>query len=291
MKTINDHIATSEYVNWFDISRNPRITEEFIRKHSDKLDWNVLSEYIHITRELLCEFRDNWIASGLALNPALTADLIHIYVEPGLPEVEQYDDQYLTRNPNMPFDLTPNMKLNYDTLMISSNIKLFEEQIINWDDSVTIGKINRVSMNSHITPAIIRAQKNRLNWNHLSCNSALTMPLIREFIDYISWDFISWNPNLDMVFIRNNLSRLCIEHLSGDHLDSNFIDENIDKLNWSILSWKLPLDMLIKHSDKINWKYVLIHNPNISLEFLEEYFDLSADDFGKKYEGWFRYST
>jgi hypothetical protein len=291
LKTIDVHIATSKCINWSDISKNPRITEEFIRKHTDDLDWVVLSEHVHITRELLCEFHDNWSVGGLSLNPTLTADLIHLHytqLHGG------HDYHHLAHNPNMTIDLATQFGMIescYDSFIISSNIRLFEEQIINWDDSVTIGEINKVSTNPHITPAIIRAQKNRLRWNPLSCNRALTMPLIREFIDYISWDFISWNPNLDMEFIRDNLSRLVVEHLSGDHLDSNFIDDNIDKLNWNLISTKIPLDTLIKHSDKIHWKSVLMHNPNITLEFLQSHFTLSAEDFGKKYVELYRYST
>src|SRR6478609_6886695 len=154
--------------DWYDLSRNPNLTLEFLEAHRAKnwnwwsLSWNpnVTMEYVELHHD------KNWDWSGLSMNPNVTMEYVEAHPD------KNWDWHGLSWNPNVTMEFVeanPEKPWNY------------------W---------NGLSQNSNVTMEYVQAHPDK-NWNRygLSRNPNVTMEYVEAHPEK-TWDWGLLSSNL-----------------------------------------------------------------------------------------------
>lgn len=239
--------------NWKLLSSNPNLTETFIDRYQDKLDWNNL-------------FR----------NSCLTVDLIEKYL---INETLQTKINWkrISENPNLTERFIEKYQNKVDWKKISEHVCLTINFIEKYKEKLNWKKI---SNNPNLTINLIEKYKNKLNWINLSSNSCLTINFIEQYIDALDWNYISLNPNLTPEFIEKYKHNLHWNNLFQNpcltiDLIEKYVEEfnKADRINFIDISINpnLTSKFILKYKNILNWEY-LSENPCLTIDLIEKYF-------------------
>ncbi len=247
--------------NWVALSMNPCISFQFIQEHS-RLPW--VSKYVSRNESVYeLDVIDNlnyaWDYESLCMNPNMSIEFFNKYIiKPdevrridwqhlsanpaiGLSDILKYanynwDDRYLSANPNLTSNFVINNSRDWFVPFISSNpgitardiFKSTLKGVFEWDYKNLSANINLpiVYVNDHI----------EYDWNYhtISTHASLTdIELYRK----IDWDGhgLSMNPNITFEYVKKH--KLVKWHLptvmANAAIDLSEIDMNWVRTNWS----------------------------------------------------------
>ncbi|KAF2900371.1 hypothetical protein ILUMI_05815 [Ignelater luminosus] len=253
---------------WGIISEVVELSEDFIRKFKDDLNWRCILTYQKLSEEFLREFKDivDW-------------KLVSNYQELSESFMREFKESI-----NWP--------------CISLKQELSAEFILEFKDRVNWTNISALQTLSEST---IRQFQDYVDWRHISSVHRLSEDFIRKFKHRVSWHAISFGQNLSEAFIREFEDFVDWEYISGKQkLSQKFIHEFKDRINWSALlmekrNFKLPISFLEKHINYIDFKCVgfiklskeftqkigqkcILNNPKYCKEVIENYINHVGED-------------
>ncbi|HNW65782.1 MAG TPA: hypothetical protein PKO10_01055 [Aliarcobacter cryaerophilus] len=209
-------------VNWYNISQNQKLSEEFIREFADEVDWCYISIYQKLSEEFIREFASKVDWHHISINQKLSEGFIREFAD----------------------------KVNW--WYISACQKLSEEFIREFSSKVYW--IN-ISINQKLSKGFIREFASNVNWICISREQKLSEGFIREFADKVDWTCISVYQKLSEEFIRESSNKVNWDCISKyQKLSKSFIKENnltISKDNWLYKTKKEKLSYLKKHCKDI----------------------------------------
>lgn len=132
---------------------------------------------------------------------------------------------------------------------------------------------------SNISDKIIRKYADRIDWKYLS-ERGLSESLLREFSDKVKWKNLPFM-NFSESFIIEFYNKL--NHIVYTPANEEFINkiESKGTVNWATIKVdNLSNEMIINHSDEINW--VLNRNDLSKRKWEEEFIAKYADNFSWK---------
>ena len=161
LKIANEILGTN-YEFWNLLSCHEDLTEDFIRKFADKVDWYCISEYQHLSEDFIREFADkvNWCP--ISIYQHLSEEFIREFADRvNWICISEY--QYLSE------DFIREFKDRVDWFYISEHQRLSED--------------------------FIREFKDKLDWDWISKYQYLSEDFIREFSVRLDWFHIadSWH--------------------------------------------------------------------------------------------------
>jgi len=156
-------------VDWDDISRYQKLSEDFIREFQDEVDWIYISKYQKLSENFIREFKNkvNW--GCISIHQKLSEGFIREFKN----------------------------KVNWGCISIHQ--KLSEGFIMEFKDKVSWGII---SIYQNLSEGFIREFKDKVSWYNISIYQNLSEGFIREFKDKVDWGCISKYKKLSEGFIR-----------------------------------------------------------------------------------------
>ena len=223
------HIVTEEfilkyidYIDWKRIS-NRNLSENFIREHKDKVNWSSVSYELNLSESFIREFQN---------------------------------------------------KLNWRS--VSSASRLSESFIREFKDKVDWEKISEAQK---LSESFIREFKDKVDWDNISLRQKISESFAEEFIEDIILSFLCCNIDSDISedFIRRHIDRLHWDDIGQARVWSEkFIEDYEEHLCWEDLCECQPLseEFILKHIDKICWES--LYNSDrltVSLQFIHDHKD------------------
>jgi len=140
---------------WNQISRNIKLSEEFIREYSDNLNWDYISAYQELSSEFMNEFKDklNWelISSNQVLpyefivNNIDRLNLNSILEEQGMNELSENIIEYGLENKI--FDIDKVIKYS---IVSCDLLEKYSNEITNWNDVCKFQELTKDFIYKHI---------------------------------------------------------------------------------------------------------------------------------------------
>jgi len=156
-------------IDWYSISVQRKLSEEFIREFKDNVVWYKILMYQKLSEEFIREFEDKIKWYPISRYQKLSEEFIR-----------EFEDKI-------------------DWYRVSRYQKLSEEFIREFED-----KINwyEISMYQKLSEEFIREFKDKVNWQLISIYQKLSEEFIREFEDYVVWSEISSYQKLSKKIIK-----------------------------------------------------------------------------------------
>lgn len=267
------------HINWDTISREGYLSEELIRKYSDKINWDLVSIYQLLSENFIREFSHmvNWY--NVSIHQNLSEEFVEECISKNkgdlinLIRYQKLSETFIRNNANYLdwHEISRNQQLSesfinefYDKIVLyelthnkSINASILKKFITsdkikdNFLDFLDFGNFNFISYGVILTEDIIFKLKDRLDWDLVCEYQALSEELIEYFLKYdpnkISWDLISRCQKLSEEFIRKFQHKVNWKQIAlGQCLSDEFIQEFADKLDkYIVFERKKPLDNLM----------------------------------------------
>lgn len=211
-------------INWTDISKNDKLSEDLIRQFKDFIDWDLISRYQVLSETFILEFKENVNWHSISAYQTLS-------------------ESFITANEDY---------IKWD--IISRYQKLSERFIINNLSKLDMDKISEYQT---LSDRFILNHYDKLNMKLITKHQGNNMSedTINELKDVIDWEeLIKINKNLSEAFINLHYSQLdwCDPDLIKK-VSREFLDRNYKRIQLSIeVKICEKLDNLLKIlSDKI----------------------------------------
>ncbi len=253
------------------------ISYKTLQKYEDVVEWNGISRNtkFNFTAQILNKYSEKWYIYELASNKNVNWNLDLIKKHEN--EID-WRNIYLNQLCALPWsnEILKMYEKKIDWWLFSSYewFPWNEEFIDNYSSKINW---NSLSYNKSIpwSEKLILKYKNKLNWKELSANNNLpwSIEFFEEYINLWDWKNLSKNNGLpwSLDFFIKYDEHWCYESLSenkGIKWDIVFFNKFIsyNGINWRWLSrMALPWskELILKHSDKWDWKLLTI-NTNIA---------------------------
>jgi hypothetical protein len=195
-----------------ELSRNPNLTLEFIKKNKNILqnnmlsknivitmqfvednldinwDWTELSLYnLYINENYLIKYKNNWDFDALSINSCIDFNIIKKYYD------FKWNLDLFCLNPNLTIKIIKdNPDINWDWCGILRNILVIDDELISCCPDKSI--LNQLSHNKNLTMEIIKKYK-FINWKYyiLSDKINFDFEFIKQYYSYLSFPLLSDN--------------------------------------------------------------------------------------------------
>jgi|SRR6185437_6517922 len=251
------------------------LTEEFIEKYSDGINWLIVVQESMYILEVVQKYPKymKLLWDFIPFNPYLTEEFIEKYSD-------KLDWHRLTRNPNLtPEFIERNLNKFKSSIFKHPGVKV--EIIEKYSDRADWAYISK---NPNLTERFIEENQKKLSWDFVS--KITSQEILEKFLDKINWRWLSKNTSLTTDFIIKYCDKLSWEMVSAcGRLDLshegilNLIEKYRERNNWYHLSrdhidlsTKTGCDFVEKYKSEIVW-IVISSNPTITLEFIKKYED------------------
>ena len=194
-KELNTNYTSLEEVDWYDISINQKLSEDFIREFKYKVNWDCISKRQTFSEEFIREFQDR-------------VEWFYISVYQTLSEsfIREFQDE-----------------VNWTG--ISQYQKLSEDLIREFQDKVNWWGI---SVCQKLSENFIREFKDKVDWYNISYHQKLSEDFIREFKNKVDWDCISRYQKLSEDFIKKFKDKLGdVKENSWLYKDKEFLKQQV----------------------------------------------------------------
>lgn len=205
--------------NWFEVSRNPNITWEFINNHIEyRWSWEGISENPNITWEIILENpKLPWVWYFVSRNPNITLEIVsnNLNLQQTFGPKAVWDKNLITTLNGLPdvFGKSLNQleTMTFKTLLeILSNPEIVHhksfEAYIHDIKSLDVNYMYYLSSNKGLTWEIIKNYPTeKWDWKSLSKHPNITWDIIFSST-HLPWDWrqILQNPNITWEMIQNN---------------------------------------------------------------------------------------
>ena len=211
-------------LNWVIISKEQRLSEDFIREHKDKVHWKNITRYQCLSEEFIFEFEDkvDWI--------------------------------YIARN-------------------ICSGKIIFSEKLVKKINSIVPNLIdwNKIS-NEKLSEDFVREFQDKVSWRNIFLTGEFTDEFIDEFSDKVPWSYISQKRSPSIKLYSKYRSRVNWASIYNHVLSEDFMRHFQTEIHWDKISQKqkIPEDLIIEFSDKLmDWLNILRYQ-KLSENFLRQ---------------------
>ena len=212
---------------WFVICDCQRLSESFMRKYRENLDWERISERQILSENFIREFSDE-----------LDWSLI-------------FEHQKLSESFILEFKHKDNNYIPCDSQKLSEKFMRDHQDSVNWQ---VIAKYQKLS------ESFIKEFQDKLDWNHIFENQVLSESFIREFHEKIGWKNIYKCQKLSEEFIKEFVHNFDSDisyymKLNDPDLKHLINTEN----NWLYLQDECKEELVKKHYEIIEFneqKYV-----------------------------------
>ena len=193
--TCNTNYKSMDDVDWFDISVNSELTEEFIREYQNEVDWYYISINQKLSKDFIREFSDK-------------VDWEEISVH------QQLSESFIRENKD---------KVKWGC--ISMFQKLSESFIREFQDKVNW---EHISIFQKLSEPFIREFTDKVEWYFISKYQKISENFIREFQDNMVWLCISKYQTLSESFIKEFQERLGdVKEKSWLYKDKEFLKQQV----------------------------------------------------------------
>lgn len=202
-------------LSWYKISRKQNLSEDFIRKHKDDVNWRQISYYQeNLSIPFIEEFINYLNLSGILLNSKLSEEFIKKYSD----KLFKFDNdsQYLLFYYQ---NISPELfeYLNNKYIILPSSLIAYI-----------------VKNQNNITKEFIEKYNKNIDWTIL-CDQyhRLTEPFMREFHEYLDWNKISKAQKLSEKFIEDFQNKVNWKYIFNyqSSLSPEFINKWKHKIN------------------------------------------------------------
>ena len=167
-----------DYVDWWNISRYQKLSEDFIREFKDKVNWRNISRYQKLSEDSIREFQNKVDWDDISCYQQLSENVIIEFKN-------KVDWENISRYQKL--------SLNF--------IKEFKDKV-NW---------NWISRYQKLSLDFIREFQDKVSWNYISRYQQLSENFIREFEDKVNWHYISSSQKLSEDFIEEFQDKIDIK--------------------------------------------------------------------------------
>lgn len=245
----------ASYTRTRHICEKEKLTEEFMDKYADMLDWYLLSRYQDMSEEFIENHRDK-----IKWNSILSRNMISENF------VRKYADE-----------------LNW-TALIGSSMNLSIDFIREFVDRIDFNKFfyQRNVGQKVVEEFVDKNREKNINWNAILRNNSLTTDYIRLHLQQMEkgvwhfWNNISEKQKLDEDFIIEYKDKLDWRMISRTQVITEKIMEKCaDKICWNILikhDITFTEEILEKYEKYFDWSIwsLIVQYQNVSKEFLEK---------------------
>lgn len=249
-KHIEKWFTSDEIKKNFQITKNPNLTDEFVRKYyNDEIFTNKrFYKFIKISNKEFIANHDKITNANSFIRKY--KDICDLYESLGLIAWEKSDFwDNVGFNPN----ITP------------AFIEKYEDKI-SWD---------MMEWNPSMTKEFIDNNVDKFNWDIFISNTKIPIELYKDYIYKIDSKSYQYIDTLPVKYLKNY--KYLFNSWDNQNIDSKFIDANVKYVNWALLSdnTSLSLDIIKKYKDKLYWCYLLQNSfenaPDINNHIVESY--------------------
>lgn len=270
---IDKHIKLFEKFNGFynraSSSKN-FLSESFIEKYSDKLNWEYISEFQKLSENFIEKYADKvewgWISKCQILSESFIEkhsdkltklDWSNILIHQTLSEsfIEKHSD----------------MLDRVDWLEISRTQKLSENFIEKYSSKLDWVKL---SVYQTLSESFIEKHQDDVNWVNISKFQKLSESFIEKFQNKVYWDYITENQNYSTDFVFKFIDLLHFSYVKPELINDKVLKEALSNpytANIVIQKVEVSEDLLIKYLPNINLD-LLVCVQKLSESFILKYF-------------------
>lgn len=176
-------------IYWVYVSKNKKLSENFIRKHSEHVSWPFICKYQKLTTNFITKFSDKVVWRKISRYQNLSEEFI-----------TKFSDKVVWRKISRYQNLSEECIRKFSDKVVWKHItvyqKLSQDFIREFRDMVIWDKIAYFQI---LSEDFIREFKDKLNWNHVLEKQNITVGFAREFADYIFWQIIAKMSGSDQV--------------------------------------------------------------------------------------------
>ena len=188
-------------ISWYSVSRKP-LSEDFIRKFKDKINWSCISRYQKLSENFIREFQNEVYWSFISQYQILSENFIREFKEKVVWE-------FISIYQKLSEDFIIEFKNEVNWFSISRDQKLSENFIIKFKKIIYWSTI---SIYQKLSESFISKYKNEVDWLNISKYQKLSEAFISENINKISLpEIVQYQKLSDELFkkiggkkIRNN---------------------------------------------------------------------------------------
>lgn len=188
-------------MNWREISNQNNLTEEFIREHQNRLDWDILSCSYSFSEENLEEFKQHLQWELVSSHQTLSFPFIlKNWEKVNLLRLKKNKQVQLTQKEWTRLRIEEKLTLyrmiekgNPNWSYIAREMFLEEDFIETYKEKLNLIYVSQWQM---LSEAFIKKYRNRVHWESISCRQNISESFIIEMKDDIDWTFIEHNPFL-----------------------------------------------------------------------------------------------
>lgn len=270
-------------LDWDSISRSS-MTDEFIDRFSNDLNWDIISEISNITVDFLDKYYVRLNITIISRRDDLTIDVIERLKD-------DVDWNIVGKRKDIPFSF------------IRDNYSRIDWDILSRRQDLTLGFIEEhynklhwgyVSSFDKLSERIIRKFKDKVDWGRISSRGGLSIQFLEEFEDRIAWDNLNANYFKNGKFIARFSDKFIVKNngfvvgIDGrldrsaktdilNSLDPNSISIDLFiemhyLFNWPVISETIDLSRYrIEEIYKyIDWE-VISRSKELTFEFLDRF--------------------
>ena len=181
--TCNTNYKSMDEVIWWEMSMDYKLSEDFIREFSDKLDWRIISISQKLSEDFIREFADKVDWKQISTTQKLSEDFIREFAD-------KVNWHFISLHQKLsePFIREFSDKISW--LYISMIQQLSEDFIREFADEVDWLSISK---NQKLSENFIIEFKNKFCWHYISNCQKLSESFINEFKDWLYTDLIEDN--------------------------------------------------------------------------------------------------
>ena len=251
-KDLRARIAAGEEIDWKEISMSrdfENLSESFIEKYADKLDWDRISFKQKLSEPFIEKFADrvNW--AGVSASQKLSEPFIAKYAD-------KVEWNFISEHQTLSESFIEKYADNLEWRWISIEQKLSESFIEKY-----AGKVNWSYISEHqtLTEPFVEKYADKVDWREISACQILSEPFIEKYADRVSWELLSMYQKLSEAFIEKYANKVNWYFISySQKLSEAFIEKHADKLDWDSISefQKLSEPFIEKYAGKVNWSKI-----------------------------------
>ena len=179
-KELGTDLISINGIDWNNISKHQKLSENFIREFQDKVNWCNISYKQKLSEEFIREFQDKFNWESISRNQKLSEDFIREFQC-------EVDWESISKSQKLSEDFIREFQDKVHWSRISESQKLSEDFIREFQY-----KVNRfsISIYQNLSEDFIREFKNKVDWDRISECQKLSDDFIKEFdlnIDKDNW--------------------------------------------------------------------------------------------------------
>lgn len=174
-----------DQVSWRIVTRYCNLSEDFMRKYADLVDWVEASSYKTLSPEFIEEFKDKFDWSDLSQHCELSKEQLLKYVD------------------RIDWDRAPTYQKKIDEEVIEAVLASSKKDEFNWHGALCNIKMSEDFIKKHADD-IDKAGK----WELVSYYQKLSPEFMDEFDKKMNWNYISQKQQLDDEFVKSHKNKL-----------------------------------------------------------------------------------